>query len=218
MSSSTAQLTVRISAAAFMQVEKKHAGLEERWNVLTEKSAQPRNEAGVQRTRIQQLEQSHQRLSTRQQRLQDEQHSLQDDPLADTPAELQQQVEEGQARLDELSAIQQLQATQLHDTQEQLTAKNQQQQQVQGQLQRLQGRISALEFAQAALNPDKACRVVDSQQCNSTALAGCLKVSRLDWRWTVLAADLKQCRLIGGLILIECFTSGLLRLVSDSAG
>lgn len=218
-----AQLTAECSAAAFMQVEESMQDWQERWNVLTEKSAQPRNEAGVQRTRIQQLEQSHQRLSTRQQRLQDEQHSLQDDPLADTPAELQQQVEEGQARLDELSAIQQLQATQLQDTQEQLTAKNQQQQQVQGQLQRLQGRISALEaLQQAALNPEQGVQEwLDSQQLQQQPrLLDGLKVEA-GWELaveTVLAADLQAVQIDSWADLdLSALHSGHLRLVSDSA-
>ena len=218
-----AQLTAECSAAAFMQAEEGMQDWQERWNTLTEKSAQPRNEASVQRTRIQQLEQNHQRLSTRQQRLQDEQHSLQDDPLADSPAELQQQVEEGQARLDELSAIQQLQATQLQDTQEQLTAKNQQQQQVQGQLQRLQGRISALEaLQQAALNPEQGVQEwLDSQQLQQQPrLLDGLKVEA-GWELaveTVLAADLQAVQINSWADLdLSSLHNGHLRLVSDSA-
>lgn len=218
-----AQLTAECSAAAFMQAEESMQDWQERWNVLTEKSAQPRNEAGVQRTRIQQLEQSHQRLNTRQQRLQDEQHSLQDDPLSDSPAELQQQVEEGQARLDELSATQQLQATQLQDTQEQLTAKNQQQQQVQGQLQRLQGRISALEtLQQAALNPEQGVQEwLDSQQLQQQPrLLDGLKVEA-GWELaveTVLAADLQAVQIDSWADLdLSSLHNGHLRLVSDSA-
>ena len=48
---------------------------QERWNTLTEQSAQPRSEASVQRAKIDQLEQNSQRLITRQQRLQDEQQN-----------------------------------------------------------------------------------------------------------------------------------------------
>ncbi|MDY0206994.1 MAG: chromosome segregation protein SMC [Pseudomonas sp.] len=218
-----AELTAECSAAAFMQAEEGMQDWQERWNALTERSAQPRNEASVQRARIEQLEQNHQRLSTRQQRLQDEQHSLQDDPLADSPAELQQRVEEGQAQLDELSATQQLQAVQLQDTQEQLTTKNQQQQQVQGQLQRLQGRISALEaLQQAALNPEQGVQEwLDSQQLQQQPrLLDGLKVEA-GWELaveTVLAADLQAVQIDSWADLdLSSLHNGHLRLVSDSA-
>ena len=146
---------MRVFADAFLQAQEA-CRIARTLECLTEQSAQPRSEAGVQRAKIDQLEHSSQRLITRQQRLQDEQHGLADDPLAESLDELHARVDEAQAHLDELSATQQLQAAQLQDTQEQLTEKNQQQQQVQGQLQRLQGRISALEaLQQAALNPEQ---------------------------------------------------------------
>lgn len=218
-----AELNAECSAAAFMQAEEAMHDWQERWNSLTADSAQPRSEAQVQRTRIEQLEQNTQRLSTRQQRLHDEQQGLQDDPQAESLDEMHERVEEGQAQLDELSATQQLQAAQLYDTQEQLSAKNQQQQQVQGQLQRLQGRISALEaLQQAALNPEQGVQEwLESQQLQQQPRL--LEGLRVETGWelaieTVLAADLQAVQINSWADLdLSGLQNGHLRLVSDSA-
>ncbi len=218
-----AQLNEECSAAAFVQAEEAMHDWQERWNSITEQSAQPRSEAGVQRTRIDQLEHNNQRLVTRQQRLQEEQHSLDADPMAETVDELQDRVDEAQAQLEELSATQQLQAEQLQDTQEQLTEKNQQQQQVQGQLQRLHGRISALEaLQQAALNPDQGVQEwLENQQLQQQPrLLEGLKVAA-GWELaveTVLAADLQAVQIESWADLeLSSLSSGHLRLVSHGA-
>ena len=218
-----AELNEECSAAAFIQAEEAMHDWQERWNSLTADSAQPRSEAGVQRTRIDQLEQNAQRLMTRQQRLHDEQQALQNDPQAESLDELQDRADEAQAHLDELSANQQLQAAQLYDTQEQLSEKNQQQQQVQGQLQRLQGRISALEaLQQAALNPDQGVQEwLQSQQLQQQPRL--LEGLRVESGWelaveTVLAADLQAVQIDSWADLdLSSLSSGHLRLVSDSA-
>ena len=218
-----AQLNEECSAAAFVQAEEAMHDWQERWNSITEQSAQPRSEAGVQRTRIDQLEHNNQRLVSRQQRLQDEQQSLDADPMAETVDELQDRVDEAQAQLDELSATQQLQAEQLQDTQEQLTQKSQQQQQVQGQLQRLHGRISALEaLQQAALNPDQGVQEwLEHQQLQQQPrLLEGLKVEA-GWELaveTVLAADLQAVQIDSWADLeLSSLSSGHLRLVSHGA-
>lgn len=218
-----AELNTECSAAAFIQAEEAMHDWQERWNTLTADSAQPRSEAEVQRTRIDQLEQNTQRLSTRQQRLHDEQQGLQDDPHAESLDEMHERVEEGQAQLDELSATQQLQAAQLYDTQEQLSAKNQQQQHVQGQLQRLQGRISALEaLQQAALNPEQGVQEwLESQQLQQQPRL--LEGLRVETGWelaveTVLVADLQAVQIDSWADLdLSGLHNGHLRLVSDSA-
>ena len=218
-----AELNAESSAAAFIQAEEAMHNWQERCNTLTADSAQPRSEAQVQRTRIEQLEQNTQRLNTRQQRLHDEQQGLQDDPHAESLDEMHERAEEGQAQLDELSATQQLQAAQLYDTQEQLSAKNQQQQQVQGQLQRLQGRISALEaLQQAALNPEQGVQEwLESQQLQQQPRL--LEGLRVEAGWelaveTVLAADLQAVQINSWADLdLSGLDNGHLRLVSDSA-
>ncbi len=216
-----AQLKEECSAAAFLQAEEAMQDWQERWNTHTQHSAQPRSEAGVQRTRIDQLDQSAQRLITRQHRLQDEQHSLQDDPQAESLDELHERADEAQAHLDELSATQQLQAAQLQDTQQQLTDKSQQQQQVQGQLQRLQGRIAALEaLQQAALNPEQGVQEwLETQQLQQQPrLLEGLKVAA-GWELaveTVLAADLQAVQVENWAELeLGSLHSGHLRLVSN---
>ena len=195
-----AELNEACSAAAFLQAEEAMHDWQERWTLASEHSAAPRNEADVQRTRIEQFEHNSQRLFTRQQRLQDEEQRLQTDPHAESLEELQQRVGEAQGQLDELSAKQQLQAKQLQDTQEQLSEKSQQQQQVQGQLQRLQARVSALDaLQQAALNPEHGVQ-----------------------RWelaveTVLAADLQAVQVENWADFeLSALSSGHLRLVSNS--
>ncbi|NLY13773.1 MAG: chromosome segregation protein SMC, partial [Gammaproteobacteria bacterium] len=219
-----AELNAECSAAAFMQAEDAMHDWQERWNLLTEQSAQPRSEADVQRARIDQLEHSSQRLITRQQRLQDEQHNLQEDPQAETLEALQERVDDAQAHLDELAATQQLQRAQLQDTQEHLNEKNQQQQQLQGQLQRIQGRVSALEaLQQAALNPDQGVHEwLEQQQLQQQPrLLDGLKVAA-GWELaveTVLAADLQAVQVDSWADLdVSSLSSGHLRLVSDSAG
>ncbi|QEY58268.1 chromosome segregation protein SMC [Pseudomonas sp. C27(2019)] len=218
-----AQLNEECSAAAFVQAEEAMHDWQERWNSVTAQSAQPRSEAGVQRTRIDQLEHNNQRLVSRQQRLHDEQQSLDADPMAETVDELQDRVDEAQAQLDELSATQQLQTEQLQDSQEQLTQKNQQQQQVQGQLQRLHGRISALEaLQQAALNPDQGVQEwLEHQQLQQQPrLLEGLKVAA-GWELaveTVLAADLQAVQIESWADLeLSSLSSGHLRLVSHGA-
>lgn len=217
-----AQLNEECSADAFLQAEEAMQDWQERWNTLTEQSAQPRSEASVQRAKIDQLEQNSQRLITRQQRLQDEQQNLIEDPLAESLDELHERVDEAQAHLDELSATQQLQAAQLQDTQEQLTEKNQQQQQVQGQLQRMQGRISALEaLQQAALNPEQGVQewLASQQLQQQPRLLDGLKVAA-GWELaveTVLAADLQAVQVDSWADLaLTDLSSGHLRLVSNS--
>ena len=217
-----AQLEEECSSAAFSQAEEAMQDWQERWNTVTAHSAQPKSDAGVQRTRIDQLENNSQRLITRQQRLQDEQQSLQDDPLAETLGELHERVEQAQAHLDELSDTQQIQAAQLQDSQAQLTEKNQQQQSVQGQLQRLQGRISALEaLQQAALNPEQGVQEwLQTQQLQQQPrLVEGLKVAA-GWELaveTVLAADLQAVQVENWADLeLSSLSSGHLRLVSQS--
>lgn len=218
-----AQLNEECAAAAFLQAEEAMQDWQERWNAAAEQGAQPKNEAGVQRTRIDQLEQNSQRLLTRQQRLQSEQQSLQDDPAAETLDELAERIDQAQAQLDELSATQQLQAEQLQDTQEQISEKTQQQQQVQGQLQRLQGRISALEaLQQAALNPEQGVQewLEHQQLLQQPRLLDGLKVES-GWELaveTVLAADLQAVQVDDWAELdLSSLSSGHLRLVSHSA-
>lgn len=217
-----AELQAECSAAAFTQAEDSMHDWQERWNALTEQSAQPRSNAQVQRTRIEQLEHNSQRLLTRQQRLQEEQQGLDTDSLAATLDELHSQADEAQAHLDEVSARQQQQAAQLHDTQEQLSAKQQQQQLLQGQLQRLQGRMSALEaLQQAALNPEQGVQEwLESQQLQQQPrLLEGLKVAA-GWELaveTVLAADLQAVQVTDWAELdLGSLHNGHLRLVSDS--
>ncbi len=217
-----AELNEACSAAAFLQAEEAMHDWQERWTLASEHSAAPRNEADVQRTRIEQFEHNSQRLFTRQQRLQDEEQRLQTDPHAESLEELQQRVGEAQGQLDELSAKQQLQAKQLQDTQEQLSEKSQQQQQVQGQLQRLQGRVSALEaLQQAALNPEHGVQSwLETQQLQQQPrLLDGLKVAA-GWELaveTVLAADLQAVQVENWADFeLSALSSGHLRLVSNS--
>ena len=217
-----AQLNEECSAAAFLQAEEAMHDWQERWNNLSEQSAKPRSDSGVQRTRIEQLQQNSQRLTTRQQRLQDEQHSLTDDPQAESVDELYERVADAQNQLDQLSATQQEQAAQLQDTQEQLSEKSQQQQQLQGQLQRLQGRIAALEaLQQAALNPEQGVQAwLESQQLQQQPrLLEGLKVAA-GWELaveTVLAADLHAVQVENWADLeLGSLSSGHLRLVGHS--
>ncbi len=133
-----------ISAAA---AEEATVGLEEaeqrmhdwqqRWDAFNQQSAEPRREAEVQQSRIQHLEQSLERQAERQRRLSDERTQLAADPEDAAILELGEQVAAIELLLEESQIEEQELAERLE-----------------GELQRLNGRIASLEaLQQAALDP-----------------------------------------------------------------
>ena len=144
------------SAAQLEEAEAAMQAWQEQWERFNQHSAEPRRAAEVQQSRIQQLEQSLERLAERQRRLDDERALLAADPEDRAMLELDEQLTASELDLEALAAV----AEELNERLEQLRDELQQatraQQQAQGELQRLNGRIASLEaLQQAAMEPGK---------------------------------------------------------------
>ncbi len=210
-----------------IQLEDAETGMQrwqEQWERFNQQSAEPRQAAEIQQARIQQLEQSLERLAERQRRLDDERAALGSDPEDAAIAELGEQLATGELRLETLSEAQQQTEDKLDEIREHLQLAGQSQQQAQGELQRLNGRIASLEaLQQAAMDPGKG--VSDwLRECaldTHPRLADSLRVEP-GWELaveTVLGADLQAVQLEAFDDLdLAGFDQGELRLVSPASG
>ncbi|TCD24296.1 chromosome segregation protein SMC [Pseudomonas sp. IC_126] len=212
------------TAAQLEEAETAMQAWQEQWERFNQQSAEPRRAAEVQQSRIQQLEQSLERLSERQRRLEDERASLAGDPEDAAVAELSEQLSVGELSLEELIAAQEQTDQQLERIREQLQQVGQAEQQAQGELQRLSGRIASLEaLQQAAMDPGKGVSEWLREQSldERPRLAEGLRVEP-GWELaveTVLGADLQAVLLdqFDGLDM-SGFEQGDLRLVSPAQG
>ncbi|RRV12089.1 chromosome segregation protein SMC [Pseudomonas saudiphocaensis] len=197
---------------------------QEQWERFNQQSAEPRRASEVQQSRIQQLEQSLERLAERQRRLEDERASLASDPEDAAMLEVGEQLAISELNLEELAAAQEDTEQQLEQLREQLQGASQAQQQAQGELQRLNGRIASLEaLQQAALDPGKGVSewLREHNLEQRPRLAEGLRVEP-GWELaveTVLGADLQAVLLdtFDGLDM-SGFEQGDLRLVSAGQG
>ena len=208
-------------ASAFLEeAEAGMHGWQEQWDGFNQRSAEPRRQAEVQQSRIQQLENSLERLAERQRRLADELAQLSTDPEDAAILELSEQLAITELTLEELQAGEDGLVERLEQLRSQLQQAAQAQQQAQGELQRLNGRFASLEaLQQAALNPGKgAGEWLREQQLHTRPrLAEGLRVEN-GWELaveTVLGADLQAVLLddFNGLDLTG-FTQGELRLLT----
>ncbi|MFK0089503.1 chromosome segregation protein SMC [Pseudomonas sp. NPDC090755] len=211
------------SAATLEDAEVTMHGWQEQWDSFNTRSAEPRRQAEVQQARIQQLEQALERLAERQRKLGEERDQLSTDPEDAAIVELGEQVASSELLLEELQ-IQELQVVeQLESLRDQLQQAVQAQQQAQGELQRLGGRLASLEaLQQAALEPGTgAAQWLREQGLEERPrLAEGLRVEP-GWELaveTVLGADLQAVLVddFAGLDL-GAFTQGDLRLLDASA-
>ncbi len=212
------------SAAGLEESEAAMQGWQEQWDGFNQRSAEPRRQAEVQQSRIQQLEQSLERLAERQRRLTDELQQLAADPEDAAIIELSEQIAAGEISLEDLQLEEEQQTERLQQLRNDLQQGSQAQQQAQGELQRLNGRLASLEaLQQAALDPGKgAGDWLREQQLNERPrLAEGLRVEA-GWELaveTVLGADLQA-------VLLDDFqgldfaglTQGDLRLASPNKG
>ncbi|MWV12615.1 chromosome segregation protein SMC [Pseudomonas sp. R-28-1W-6] len=212
------------SAAGLEEAEGAMHGWQERWDSFNQRSAEPRRQAEVQQSRSQQLELSLERLAERQRRLAEELAQLAADPEDAAILELSEQLAASELDLEELHAAEEGLVERLEQLRGELRQATQAQQQAQGELQRLNGRIVSLEaLQQAALNPGKgAAEWLREQQLNHRPrLAEGLRVEA-GWELaveTVLGADLQAVLLddFAGLDL-SGFDQGELRLVNPQSG
>lgn len=212
------------SAAQLEEAEATMQAWQEQWERFNQHSAEPRRAAEVQQSRIQQLEQSLERLAERQRRLDDERALLAADPEDRAMLELDEQLAASELDLEALAAV----AEELNERLEQLRDELQQatraQQQAQGELQRLNGRIASLEaLQQAAMEPGKGVAEWLREQGleQRPRLADGLRVEP-GWELaveTVLGADL-QAVLLDDFAEVELagFQQGALNLVSAPRG
>ncbi|WP_439888745.1 chromosome segregation protein SMC [Pseudomonas sp. MBLB4123] len=212
------------AAAALEEAESAMHGWQEQWDGFNQRSAEPRRQAEVQQSRIQQLEQSLERLAERQRRLGDELQQLVADPEDAAIIELGEQIAAAELEQEQLQADEQQQAERLRQLRDELQQTGQAQQQAQGELQRLQGRLASLEaLQQAALDPGAGAVdwLREQQLSERPRLAEGLRVES-GWELaveTVLGADLQA-------VLLDDFadldftglSQGELRLVSSAAG
>lgn len=144
------------SAAVLEASESDMQAWQAQWDGFNQRSAEPRRQADVQQSRIAQLEQSLERLAERQRRLTDELQQLAVDPQDAAIIELSEQIAAGDIGLEALQGEEEQQAERLQQVRNDLQQAGQAQQQAQGELQRLNGRLASLEaLQQAALDPGK---------------------------------------------------------------
>ncbi|NKQ10747.1 chromosome segregation protein SMC [Pseudomonas sp. SST3] len=210
------------TAAQLEEAESAMQGWQEQWERFNQQSAEPRRASEVQQSRIQQLEQSLERLAERQRRLEEERASLAGDPEDAAVAEMSEQLAIGELSLEELAAAQEQTDQQLEQLRGQLQDSSQAEQSARGELQRLNGRIASLEaLQQAAMDPGKGVsewlheRGLDQRP----RLADGLRVEP-GWELaveTVLGADLQAVQLDSfDDVDMSGFEQGDLRLVSPA--
>ncbi|MFP6799912.1 MAG: chromosome segregation protein SMC, partial [Pseudomonas sp.] len=212
------------SAAGLEESETAMQGWQEQWESFNQRSAEPRRQAEVQQSRIAQLEQSLERLAERQRRLTDELQQLAADPEDAAIIELSEQIAAGEISLEDLQLEEEQQAERLQQLRNDLQHSGQAQQQAQGELQRLNGRLASLEaLQQAALDPGKGAGewLREQQLSERPRLAEGLRVEA-GWELaveTVLGADL-QAVLLDDFQALDFagLTQGDLRLASPSKG
>jgi chromosome segregation protein len=211
------------SAAALEEAEASMHDWQEKWDAFNLTSAEPRRQAEVQQSRIQQLETSLERLAERQRRLGEERQSLAADPEDVAILELSEELAAREMSFEELTVEEEQLIERLEQLRLELQQAGQSQQQAQGDLQRLNGRIASLEaLQQAALDPGTGTAewLRDQQLNEHPRLAEGLRVEA-GWELaveTVLGADLHAVLVddFKGLDLAG-FSQGDLRLVTPAA-
>ncbi|WP_421684440.1 chromosome segregation protein SMC [Stutzerimonas urumqiensis] len=138
------------AAASLGMAESAMRQWQERWDAFSVTSAEPRRLAEVLQARIQQLEQSLERLGERKRRLEDEHASLGTGTEDEAISELNESLAEEQATLDELANEETELAEAVEATRARLQQLTRDQSTLQGEAQRLQGRIASLEALQQA--------------------------------------------------------------------
>ena len=211
------------SSASLEDAETVMHGWQEQWETFNQRSAEPRRQAEVQQSRIQQLEQSMERLGERQRRLGEERQLLAAAPEDAVILELSEDLATREMTLEELHIGEEQAVERVEQLRSELQQANQAQQQAQGELQRLNGRLASLEaLQQAALDPDTGTAewLREHDLAERPRLAEGLQVEA-GWELaveTVLGADLQAVLVddFDGLDLAG-FQQGDLRLVNPAA-
>ncbi|MET0947666.1 MAG: chromosome segregation protein SMC, partial [Pseudomonas sp.] len=211
------------SAASLEDAENAMHGWQEKWDTFNLQSAEPRRQAEVQQSRIQQLESSLERLAERQRRLGEELQLLKADPEDAAILQLDEDLATREMTLEDLHISEEQAVERLEQLRNELQQAGQAQQQAQGELQRLNGRLASLEaLQQAALDPDTGTAewLREHDLAERPRLAEGLRVEP-GWELaveTVLGADL-QAVLVDDFNELDLagFQQGDLRLISASS-
>ncbi|CAG8870213.1 Chromosome partition protein Smc [Pseudomonas fluorescens] len=151
------ELTLAAAEEASATLEEAELGMhgwQETWDSFNTRSSEPRRQAEVQQSRLQQLETGLERLADRQRKLGEESDQLAADPQDAAMLDLTEQVASSELLLEELQMAEQQVIEQVESVREQLQQASQSEQLAQGDLQRLGGRLASLEaLQQAALEP-----------------------------------------------------------------
>ncbi|MBJ9977746.1 chromosome segregation protein SMC [Pseudomonas sp. S75] len=212
------------SAATLEEAEQGMHGWQAQWDDFTTRSAEPRRQAEVQQSRLQQLESSLERLGERQRKLGEEREQLAADPQDAALLEVAEQVQESERLLEQWQAQEQQVLDSLEGVRETLQRTTRDLQQRQGDLQRLGGRLASLEaLQQAALEPSPgAGQWLEAQGLGERPrLAEGLRVAP-GWELaveTVLGADL-QALLVDEVASLDfaALEQGDVRLLLEGAG
>lgn len=184
------------AAATLEEAELGMHGWQEQWDSFNTRSAEPRRQAEVQQARLAQLEASLERLAERQRKLGEERDQLGEDTQDTETSDLGEQLAGSELLLEDLQLQEQQVIEQLETLREQMQQASQAQQQQQGDLQRLGGRLASLEaLQQAALEPG----VGAADWLRTQGLEQCPRLAeglRVEPGWelaveTVLGADLQ---------------------------
>ncbi|WP_263138488.1 chromosome segregation protein SMC [Pseudomonas sp. RIT-PI-AD] len=219
------EMSAAAAEEAAVQLEEADGAMQawqEQWDGFNQRAAEPRRRAEVQQSRIQQLEQSLERLQERERRLGDERMQLAADPEDAAILELAEQLAEGEAQQEQAQLDEHQLGERLEHLRTELHVASQAQQQAQGELQRLNGRIASLEaLQQAALDPGKGAGEWLREQ-GLAARPRLAEALRVEPGWelaveTVLGADLQAVLLddFAGLEL-DALVQGELRLASPA--
>jgi len=142
------------AAATLEEAELGMHGWQEQWDSFNTRSAEPRRQAEVQQARLLQLEASLERIAERQRKLVEEGEQLEAQPQDASLLELSEQLASSEMLMEELQSSEGQVVERLESVREQLQQATSAQQQQQGDLQRLGGRLASLEaLQQAALEP-----------------------------------------------------------------
>lgn len=184
------------SAAVLEEAESGMHGWQEQWDTFNSRSAEPRRQAEVQQARLQQLESGLERLAERQRKLTDEQAQLGEDPQDAAMLEQVEQLASSELSLEALQQEEEEVIERLETVRQALQEAGLAQQQAQGDVQRLGGRLASLEaLQQAALDPGASV----GEWLQGQGLADCPRLAqalRVEPGWelaveTVLGADLQ---------------------------
>lgn len=137
-----------INQAAFVQAEEQLQEWQEQWQRFNAISSAPKQQAEVERLRIQQLRTNIQQLQQRISNLSNEQEQLVAVVAQQTAAELQEQLAMLEEQLAEVALQQEISNEQQHHQRQRIKELQQQRHEQQTQLQRCQGQLSALQALQ----------------------------------------------------------------------